>query len=163
MKQLSPDVQQIVKKLELEAHPEGGFFRRTYLSKQTCTNAEGKTRAAASAIYFLIPEGHKSHLHRLKSDEIWHFYEGASLTVVQISPQGEVQKIKVGLDWEKGELPQYLVPAGYWFGSYSNGDYSLVGCTVSPGFVYEDFELGKRDELIKLYPHASSEITHLTY
>lgn len=161
--ELSARSKELIAKYSLEAHPEGCFFTRTFCSELTCKNIDDQTRFIASSIYFLLPQGHKSHLHRLKSDEMWHFYEGSSLTVVQISPQGELQKVKIGSNHLNGEKLQHLVPAGYWFGAYSNGEYSFVGCTVSPAFDYADFELAKRSELIQKYPHASAEITLLTH
>ncbi len=163
MTDLSHEVKKLIEKFQLEAHPEGCFFRQTYHSDLTCKNTTGEVRPLATAIYFLMPEGHVSHLHRLKSDELWHFYLGSSLTVVQFAPDGKMEKIIVGSDISNGEKLQHTVPAGYWFGSYTNGEYSLVGCTVSPGFDYADFELAKRSEALLLFPHEKEEILKLTH
>lgn len=163
MTDLSPEVKKLIEKFQLEGHPEGCFFRQTYRSGLTCKNIDGESRPAGTAIYFLLPEGHVSHLHRLKSDELWHFYLGDSLTVIQIAPNGKMEKIIVGSDISNGEKLQHTVPAGYLFGSYTNGKYSLVGCSVTPGFDYADFELAKRSEALNLFPHAKEEILKLTH
>jgi predicted cupin superfamily sugar epimerase len=162
MQKLTPEVEKLIKHYQLEVHPEGGFFRQTYQASESCKNAEGQTRSCSTSIYFLLPEGHKSHFHRLKSDEVWHFHQGSSLTVVEITKQGQLIQTTLGQDYSKGEKLQHVVPAGRWFGSYSNGKYSLVGCTVSPGFDYADFELTKRTDLVHQFPNLTSEIHRLT-
>ncbi len=153
------EVQNIVKRLDLKPHPEGGFYRETYRSAGKFGDKNHST-----AIYFLLTPGNFSALHRIRSDEAWHFYSGGSITIVEITPKGDVKRTVIGNDFEKGEVPQYVVPAGNWFGSYLNegGEYALVGCTVSPGFEFTDFEMGKRAELLEKYPRASEEIVQLT-
>lgn len=151
-------VEQIVKKLDLKPHPEGGFYRETY-------RAGGKfgDHNHSTAIYFLVTPGNFSALHKLKFDEVWHFYSGGPITIVELTPNG-AKKTVIGTNIEKGEVPQYVVPSGTWFGSYLNegGKYALVGCTISPGFEFKDFEIGKRAELLKSFPNAKDEIIRLT-
>lgn len=151
--------QEIAKSLDLKPHPEGGFYRETY-------RAGGKfeDRNYSTAIYFLLTPSNFSALHRIKSDEVWHFYMGDPITIVEISQDGKPKKTVVGPDITKGQQPQYVVPAGAWFGSYLNegGGWGLVGCTVAPGFDFADFEMGKREELMKKYPEAKAEIVRLT-
>ncbi|MDP2599496.1 MAG: cupin domain-containing protein [Deltaproteobacteria bacterium] len=164
-----PTAEDLVKILDLKPHPEGGFFKETYrdegkiVQKALPEKFKGD-RHFSTAIYFLLPEGTKSSFHRIQSDEVWHFYLGGSLTIVQIAPDGKMEKITLGSDVKKGEKLQYVVPAGYWFGAYPNSgsSYSFVGCTVSPGFDFADFEMGKREELLKQYPNARQEIELLT-
>lgn len=152
------EVYEIVKKLDLKPHPEGGFYRETY-------RAGGKfgDHNYSTAIYFLLTPGNFSALHRIKSDEVWHFYSGDSITVVEITPN-EVKKTIIGSNIENGEVPQYVVPVGTWFGSYLNdgGKFGLIGCTVSPGFEFADFEMGKRADLLRSFPNAKDEIIRLT-
>ncbi|MDP2599522.1 MAG: cupin domain-containing protein [Deltaproteobacteria bacterium] len=162
-------VEELVKTFGLLPHPEGGFFKETYrdarkIEKEALPEKFKGDRNISTAIYFLLPKGTKSRLHRIHADEVWHFYLGGSLTIVQIAPDGKMEKITLGSDVNKDEKLQYVVPAGYWFGAYPNegGQFSLVGCTVSPGFDFADFEMGKREELLKQYPNAQKEIEFLT-
>lgn len=143
--------QDLIALYELEPHPEGGFFKETYrdsgvIDQDSLPENFTGDRNFSTAIYFLIPEGKKSHLHRLKSDEVWHFYLGEPLTLIQISEQGKVEKIILGQDVKKGHKVQHVVPKGCWFGSYPNPNsgFSFVGCTVAPGFDFADFEMGLR-------------------
>ena len=156
-------IDELVKMYDLQPHPEGGYFKETYRAAQTTDTSNG-ARNHSTAIYFLIPEGKKSHLHRIKSDELWHFYLGDPMTLIQISPEGSVEEITLGSDVKKGQKVQHTVPAGCWFGAYPNpgSRYSFVGCTVAPGFDFADFEMGKREELFKQFPHAEKTITLLT-
>ena len=154
-----PTAEEIIATLGLTPHPEGGFYRETY-------RAAGRfgRHHFATAIYFLLPRGYKSALHRIKSDEVWHHYLGGPLHVAEITPQGLVKDTLIGSDLAAGERPQYVVEAGHWFGSYPDGssDFALVGCTVSPGFEFSDFEMGRRDELLRAFPHARDLIIKLT-
>lgn len=156
-------VDELVKLYDLQPHPEGGYFKETYRSAQTM-DTEGGTRNHSTAIYFLIPEGKKSHLHRIKSDELWHFYLGDPMTLVQISPEGAVEQITLGADVKNGQRVQHTVPAGYWFGAYPNpgSRYSFFGCTVAPGFDFQDFEMGNREKLLQEFPNAKEVIERLT-
>ncbi len=163
MKKIS--VKKIIGLLNLEPHPEGGYFKETYksLKKSRFVRFVGK-RSYSTAIYFLIPSGQKSSLHRIKSDEIWHFYLGGPIAIVEINPKGKVIKTVLGSNLAKGEVLQHVVPAGVWFGAYPNfgTEYALVGCTVAPGFDFKDFELGDKRGLLKKFPNAEEEIELLT-
>lgn len=144
-------IEEIVKHYQLEPHPEGGFFAETYRSSQTFQTKQGE-RAASTAIMFLITKDSISHFHRLTSDEGWHFYGGDPLKLLEITPEGELSEIIIGSNFKAGQRPQHIVPAGNWFASTSYGDHSLVGCTVSPGFDFADFEMAKKAELQKKFP-----------
>ena len=128
---------ELVEALELQPHPEGGFYRETY-------RAAGMTdgRNHSTAIYYLLPKGAASRLHRLKSDEVFHFYLGGPMTLVKLGPKGEAETITLGQDLASGQTLQHVVPAGWWFGGFcAAGEFSLVGCTVAPGFDFSTFEL----------------------
>ena len=166
---MNPIVNDIVKKLGLMPHPEGGFYRETYRSGNSIPQGAlpkvfSGDRAYSTAIYFLIPKEGKSSFHRIKSDEAWHFYLGGPMTIVELHPNGEIEKIVLGSNISHEERLQYVVPAGVWFGAYTNPgtDYSVVGCTVAPGFDFSDFEMANREMLLKEFPDAREEIERLT-
>lgn len=126
----------IVRFLGLERHPEGGHFRETYRH----VPADGG-RGAQTAIYYLLAAGEKSRWHRVDADEIWHFHAGAPLKL-STSTDGRARNDRMlGTDLARGQRPQILVPAGAWQAAESTGDWTLVGCTVAPAFVFEGFEL----------------------
>jgi uncharacterized protein len=158
-----------IKTLRLDPHPEGGYFRQTYRSAMTIAR-EGLPsefagpRAASTAIYFLLEGENFSAFHRLRSDEVWHFYAGAPLLVHVIDPDGEYSSILLGNDLEAGQSFQAVVPAGCWFASHvaDGKSWSLVGCTVAPGFEYEDFKIAKQKGLIKSYPQYRKLVERLT-
>ncbi|QEN05962.1 cupin domain-containing protein [Thiospirochaeta perfilievii] len=163
------DRENIIKKLSLTAHPEGGYYSQTYRSPITLNGRDfglerSEYRALSSSIYFMLNDMEVSHFHRLKSDEVWYFHGGEPLTIVMIDNSGKLSEITLGLDVNKNEYPQVIVPAGTIFGSYikSGKGVSLVGCMVSFGFDFMDFELFKSKELIKLYPEHSTIIEKLT-
>ncbi len=159
----------IVSKLNLIPHPEGGFYRETYRSKgniaqEALPEVFSGDRSYCTAIYFLLSHTNFSAFHRIQQDETWHHYEGGTLHVHVIDPEGNYGRFNLGKDFDKGEEPQFTVPAGTWFAS-SVADkeaYALVGCTVSPGFDFKDFELANRDELSKSYPAHQNIIHQLT-
>lgn len=153
-----------IKTLGLEDHPEGGYFKETYRSTEIVLNRNGKKRAASTGIYFLITQEAFSAFHKIESDEMWHYHAGDALEVVMIHKNGEVEVLNVGPDIEKGQRLQAVVPAGCWFGSrvVEGGDYSLVGCTVAPGFDFEDFVLANRVELTNEFPQHADLIESLT-
>ncbi len=159
-----------VQKLTMQAHPEGGYFAETYraseqLSAQALPSRFGGARSFGTAIYFLLEGHHVSALHRIQADEVWHFYAGDPLEVYVIDPKtGDLSIIRLGNDPEAGQVFQAVVPAGMWFGSrpMPGASYSLVGCTVAPGFDFEDFELADRTELLQHYPHHTAIIEQLT-
>jgi len=152
--------QEYIQKLELEAHPEGGYYRRTYqndivLSSTTLPNRFKNNRLAASAIYFLLTTESFSAFHRLQADELWHFYAGTSVTLYLIRPNGELQTIEVGNPLKSPNATfQALIPAQTWFAAAVTAadSYALVGCTLAPAFDFEDFELANKAILMKEYP-----------
>ncbi|WP_298894394.1 cupin domain-containing protein [uncultured Psychroserpens sp.] len=163
-------IEQIIKQLELQPHPEGGYFKETYRSSGEIKNDSlgdnyiGQ-RNYSTCIYFLLTSDNFSALHRIKQDEIWHFYDGSPIRLHVISESGIHTEHLIGNDLNKGEVPQYIVPGGCWFAAevIDKNAYSLVGCTVSPGFSFEDFELKSRTELIALFPDKETIITRLTH
>lgn len=158
-----------IEKLRLEPHPEGGFFRQTYradllLPKHSLPAAFTGARAVSTAIYFLLDKENFSAFHRLRSDEIWHFYAGAPLVVHVIDVDGKYSKVALGTDLESGQVPQAVVRSGCWFASHVADwkSFALVGCTVAPGFDFDDFEMGKREQLSALYPQHRDIVERLT-
>mmetsp|Transcript_18435 Transcript_18435/g.48639 ORF Transcript_18435/g.48639 Transcript_18435/m.48639 type:complete len:201 (-) Transcript_18435:287-889(-) len=159
-----PTADDLIKKYNLQPHPEGGYFVETFRAASTVSATQG-TRSALTSIYFLVMPGSISRMHRLAhSDEVWSFYLGGPMTVVEISKDGVLKKTTLGADVNYGELVQHVVPAGSWFGSYPNegSAYSFVGCMVGPGFDFADFELGSRSALLAQYPQHEGEIVKLT-
>lgn len=150
-----------IKELNLEAHPEGGFYLRTEESEETITR-QNKTRKLYTSIYFVLTEESPSHFHQLTADEIWYYHDGEPLTVHCIYEDGTYEAVKVGKDTQKGERLHFNVPAGTIFGSTVEKDYSLVSCVVVPGFDFEDFKLFTKEELLKDYPEYEEIITRLT-
>ncbi|NVN90034.1 MAG: cupin domain-containing protein [Desulfuromonadales bacterium] len=153
--------------LGLIPHPEGGWFRETYRASESIPPAGlpdrfNGPRSLCTAIYFLLERGQFSALHRIRSDEIWHFHEGAPLIVSVLTPEGEQYDIPLGRDAKSGERFQAVVPAGCWFGAEPQGDFSLVGCTVAPGFDFNDFEMADRTDLTSRFPQHGTLIQHLT-
>ncbi|GAE28399.1 hypothetical protein JCM9140_4622 [Halalkalibacter wakoensis JCM 9140] len=148
--------------LNLEAHPEGGFFQRSFRSLEEVPE---RNRVLYTSIYFLLRSGDVSHFHRLQSDELWYFHAGSSLSVHIIHENGEYEEARLGLNIEKGEKPQVLVPKNAIFGSSlsQENSFSLVGCMVAPGFEYEDFELFTQKELLKDYPEHEEIIKKMAY
>lgn len=157
-----------IEQLQLTRHPEGGWFRETYRAAETIPEAGLPTRfqgerAFATAIHFLLERDDFSALHRLKSDEMWHFYGGAPLTVHLITPDGQYRPFRLGRDPGKGERFQAVAPAGCWFGAEvaDSGEFALVGCTVAPGFDFGDFEMGNQSDLAELFPQHEALIGRL--
>jgi predicted cupin superfamily sugar epimerase len=139
-------IQQIIQTHQLLPHPEGGYYKETYRSD------------FSTGIFYLLTKGEKSSFHRIKSDEMWHFYGGDSLTVVEISNDGALKETRL----DKNHV-QYVVPAGVWFGAYleNHAEYAFVGCTVAPAFHFEDFELASKDVFLKSYPQHAAMIHKL--
>lgn len=147
-----------IESLRLTKHPEGGYYRETYRSQTTVElPVFAGARAVSTAIYFLLPAGEVSALHRIKSDEVWHFYAGAPLTIHVIAPAGQYSAIALG-----PANPQAVVPAGCWFGATVENEHALVGCTVAPGFDFRDFEMADRSVLLAAYPQHRPVIERLT-
>ena len=128
----------IIHKLDLKPHPEGGHYRETFRDTHQIDG-----RAASTAILFLLARGERSHWHRIDAVETWHYYAGASLTL-QISDDEGQRSIKLGSDLAADEVPQAIVPPHAWQAAESNGDWTLVGCTVAPGFEFAKFELAPK-------------------
>ncbi|MEO7988700.1 MAG: cupin domain-containing protein [Chryseolinea sp.] len=153
----------LIQTLQLQPHPEGGFYKETYRSNQSVTNNEGQSRNVSTAIYYLLENEDKSHFHRIKSDELWYFHQGQALEIVSIQNNNLVT-ILLGNDLSKGEVPQAMIPANTWFASKVKNDvgFSLVSCSVAPGFDFADFEMAKRQDLIQLFPHVKDVIVKFT-
>lgn len=158
-----------IDKLHLEAHPEGGYFREIYRSGELILPEHLPTRYKSSrsfstSIYFMLEGKQFSSFHRLQSDELWHFYDGSSLIVYIIDEKGELEKIKLGGNIKNGESFQTVVKRNSWFGAelVDKDSFALIGCTVAPGFDFNDFELGKKFDLIKEFPALKEIIIKLT-
>jgi uncharacterized protein len=135
----TPTASDIIAQLGLKPHPEGGRFRETFRDAHTDANG----RAASTAIYFLLARGERSHWHRIDAVEVWHYYAGSALTL-QIADDGGQRAIRLGCDLAAGEVPQAIVPAQAWQAAESTGDWTLVGCSVAPGFDFAKFELAPK-------------------
>ncbi|MEH7235145.1 cupin domain-containing protein [Bacillus sp. JJ1562] len=157
------DAQFYISNLGLESHPEGGFYKQTFASDEMIDTEQDKQRKLYTSIYFLLRSEDISHLHRLQSDELWYYHGGSPLTVHIIDESGEYKEMQLGLNLDKGEVPQVLVPKNSIFGSSvkKENTFSLVGCMVSPGFEFEDFELFTQDELLKEFPQHEEVIRKL--
>jgi predicted cupin superfamily sugar epimerase len=158
-----------IDKLQLTPHPEGGYYRQTYCSELTIArealpSAFFGTRPASTAIYFLLEGENFSALHRLHSDELWHFYAGSPLLVHVIDTAGTHSTISLGCNPDAGQVLQAVVRARNWFGSHVADwtSWALVGCTVAPGFDFADFELAKRSELMATHPQHREIVERLT-
>lgn len=165
------DVEYIKRKLQLEPLPmEGGYFRESYRSR-TQLNGEclpgmyGAARSLSTGIYYLLTPDTFSALHRLPGDEIFHFYMGDPVEMLQLHPGGRTGRIVLGTDLEAGMRPQVAVPGGTWQGArlMSRGRFALLGTTMAPGFEFSDFIAGNRRELIDHYPDARELISALTH
>lgn len=137
----------IIAQLGLKPHPEGGHYRETFRDRRT----EAQGRAASTAILFLLAQGERSHWHRIDAVEVWHYYAGSALAL-EIAEGGQRLSVRLGCDITAGEAPQAIVPAHAWQSATSTGDWTLVGCTVAPGFDFAGFELAPPD----FVPPASS-------
>lgn len=159
-----------VEKYRMQAHPEGGYFAEMYRSseqipQEALPDRFSGARSFSTAIYFLLESHHFSALHRIEADEVWHFYAGDPLEVYVFDAEsGESHIIRLGNNPDAGEVFQAVVPAGAWFGSKpaAGGSYSLVGCTVAPGFDFAGFELAEREVLLTQFPQHREVIELLT-
>ena len=148
-----------IEKLELIQHPEGGWYKETYRSegkigKDSLRQDFPGSRSYSTSILFLLQGDEVSALHKIKSDELWNFHDGNGLTIHELNSEGKYIQHKLGLNMDAKELPQIIIPAGSWFASevIDDGDFCLVGCSVAPGFDFEDFQLAKANELLSKYP-----------
>ncbi len=149
-------VDELIRTLGLEPHPEGGWYRQTYRAAATVPSSG---RSVSTAILYLLADGQRSHLHRIDADEIWHFHRGGPLDIVELRPDGPALVTRLSADH-----PQHVVATGTWFGARlaQGSEYALVGCTVSPGFVFEGFDLADRAVLTIEFPHDRALIQELT-
>ncbi len=158
-----------ISKLDLTPHPEGGYFKEIYRAGEIyeadfLPERYNSNRAFSTSIYFLLESNQVSTFHKLKSDEIWHFYDGSPVTIFCIEKKGNFRQIKLGQNLEAGEVLQTVIKRDTWFGAKVNGknSFTFVGCTVSPGFDFDDFELGERENLIRQFPQHKNIIEELT-
>jgi len=158
---MDPRAKELIETLGLAPHPEGGFYREIWRAPQGVAPEDRRgARSALTAIYFLLPAGAVSRWHRVRSDEIWHHYEGAPLELLQIAPdEMRLERVRLG-PLDAGQAPVHCVPANGWQAARSLGAYTLVGCTVGPGFDYADFEMLRdraelADELCAALPDAT--------
>ena len=135
----TPSAADIIARLELKPHPEGGHYRETFRDPRVDANG----RSVSTAIYFLLARGERSHWHRIDAVEVWHYYAGSAL-VLHIANDGSQRIVRLGPDLAAGEVPQAVVPAQAWQAAESSGDWTLVGCTVAPGFEFAKFELAPK-------------------
>ena len=160
----------IIRQLNLKPHPEGGYYSESYRSTGIllplgAVPALPGERNFSTAIYFLLTRGSFSAFHRIRQDEIWHFYKGSPLTIHVLTAGGKYVVHRLGNRLEKGERPQVVVAGGDWFAaalSNGKGDYALVGCTVAPGFDFSDFEIAHREALLREFPSCSQVIRQYT-
>jgi uncharacterized protein len=163
-----PTAEELIAFLKLQPHPkEGGFFRETYRAAESLTalpDRYGAPRSHSTAIYYLLTPTTFSALHRLQSDEIFHFYLGDPVRMLQLQEGGGGREIVLGQDVLGGQQVQAVVPRGVWQGSIlePSGKFALLGCTVAPGFDYADYEEGHRAELTARYPKFATMIARLT-
>lgn len=139
-------INELIKLHNLLPHPEGGFFKETYRSE------------FSTGIFYLLGKGQKSSFHRIKSDEMWHFYDGDSISIVEITNTGTIKETIL----DKKNV-QYIVPANVWFGAYlpDGSQFAFTGCTVAPAFHFSDFEMGNKEKMLKEFPHAKHMIEKL--
>jgi predicted cupin superfamily sugar epimerase len=167
---MHPEAKKYSTLLQLHPHPEGGAYRETYRSALTLKADAlppgfNGDRQVSTMIYFLLSHGEFSAFHRIRSDEAWHFYAGSTLTIYEITVSGELHTHRLGSDLANGESFQHLIAAGSWFASRCEvpGSFTLVGCTVSPGFDFRDFEMASRDMLLHEFPQHASLISELAH
>ena len=156
---LTPD--EIIRTLELKPLPiEGGFYRQTYRSHEQL----GDGRALATAIYYLLTPDTRSTIHRLKGDEVYHFYLGDAVEMILLYEDGSSELVELGPNILEGQKLQYVVPAGVWQGArlIKGGRWALLGTTMAPGFDWNDYEQGERERLIRLYPARRRLIEELS-
>ena len=162
---MSARARQLIQTLGLIPHPERGFYSETYRAAARVTSgSHAGDRSASTAIYFLVTADEPTtSLHRLKSDEVFHLYEGGPLEILQLRADGQVIITRLGLDIAAGERPQAVIPAGTWFGTElaTGASHCLVGCTVAPGFEFADFDLADGPELEAQYPGAADRIRRM--
>jgi predicted cupin superfamily sugar epimerase len=160
---VTPEAKKLIEDLKLTPHPEGGFYREVYRAPLTLMGLpHGGPRSALTSIYFMLPAGVFSVLHRVRSDEVWHHYDGDPLEL-HLLDEWEHSVVVLGRDIAGGQVPQYVVRAGLLQAAVPRGErFSLCGCTVAPGFEFTDFEMPSRDELLHQLPKHSEVVKRLT-
>ncbi|MBK7630275.1 MAG: cupin domain-containing protein [Ignavibacteriales bacterium] len=156
-----------IRKLELKKHPEGGYYREVYRAGEMFSIDPPKKhlkRNASTSIYFMLEGTQKSKFHRLKSDELWHFYDGTSVKIYVIDEKGYLSESILGKATEQGEVFQTVIKKNNWFAAevLNKRSFSLIGCTVSPGFDFSDFELADREYLLESFPNHKKLILEFT-
>lgn len=163
---MSTEAERIIQRLGLQRLGfEGGFYRENHRSERPgLLGDDGAPRSASTAIYYLLTPESRSMMHRLRSDEVYHFYRGDPVDLLLLHPDGRSETVRLGSDVLAGEQVQLRVPAGSWQGSslVPGGGYALMGTTMAPGFDLRDFELGRRSALREIYPAAAARIAELT-
>lgn len=155
----------VINALNLQEHPmEGGYFLETYRSPETVRDERRGPRSYGTAIYYMLTPGSFSEMHCLGVDEVFHFYLGDEVEMLQLYPDGTGKTVRLGSDLAAGMVPQLIVPAGVWQGSrlLDGGGFALMGTTMAPGFEYSDYRSGSRSELCGRYPSFVDKIQHLT-
>lgn len=153
----------LIEKLNLSRHPEGGYYRETFRSENQVTLENGTARNTATLIYYLLKDADKSHFHKISFDEIWLFHQGEPIEIFIITMDGHLETKTLGNRIELGESPQVIIPAHQWFAAKLKNEkgFALASCLVSPGFDFKDFELGKKEDLIKAFPGIKADIEKL--
>lgn len=164
------NAKEIINHFNLQEHPEGGYFKEVYRSKEIIAAKNlpeyfSGDRNYCTSIYFLLTPDKFSAFHKINQDEIWHFYQGSTLKLHLISPEGTYSFVKIGNGFKNGEVFQFTVPAHYYFAAevIKKESFSFVGCTVSPGFDFKDFVLPSCDELSDEFPKLTTIIKQLTH
>ncbi len=155
--------------LKMESHPEGGYFSEIYRSPEkidsnSLPDRYNNSRCLGTLIYYLLKQDQQSGFHRLESDEIWHHLDGCTVKIHTIDPSGKYKLISLGKDVSSGQVPQFVIPRNTWFaaGLADLTSFALLGCTVLPGFEFDDFQLASRRELLELFPQHEIEIKRFT-
>ena len=166
---MNKKAKEYIDKLQLKVHPEGGYFSEVYRSEELIkvnhlSERYNSSRSFSTSIYYMLEGNQFSSFHRLKSDELWHFYDGTALTIIVINEKGLLDKIRLGNDLNKSETFQTVIKKNSWFAAelIDKNSFALIGCTVSPGFDFDDFELGNRNDLVKEFPQYEEVIVKFT-
>lgn len=164
---MNEKAKQYIQKLQLKKHPEGGYYREVYRAAEMFyidSPPKALKRNASTSIYFLLEGKQVSKFHKLKSDEQWHFYDGSSVKIYVIDDKGKLTEFVLGNKIDDGKLFQLVIKKNNWFAAelINKRGYALIGCTVSPGFDFNDFELADKETMIKKFPMHSGLISKLT-
>lgn len=165
---MAPTIETLIEHYELQPHPEGGYYKELYkaeglIPQRALSNSFQGDRSYSTGIFYLLPKGSKSSFHKIPSDEMWHFYLGGPLNIVEITEEGDIKETRLGQEISNGCVLNYVVPGNTWFGAYpaEGTEYALVGCTVAPGFDFADFEMGEENKLVSEFPKAQDMVEKL--